>query len=76
MGINVDGEQSLFFSKISEGVWYCAFVGIQAAKPRAGSLSFHLYWYLQNTLPIATYHTPTQSKREATRSLVLMGFSS
>ena len=38
MGIKVDGEQSLFFLKISEGVWYRAYVSIQAAKPRAGSL--------------------------------------
>ena len=39
MGINVDGKQFLFFVKISEGVWYCAYVSIQAAKPRAGSLA-------------------------------------
>ena len=39
MGINVDHEQSLFFLKISEGVWYRAYVSIQAAKPRAGSFA-------------------------------------
>lgn len=39
MGINVDGDQFLFFVKISDGVWYCVYVSIQAAKLRAGSFA-------------------------------------